>query len=128
MKSEDRVRFVAHKGTEVLVLDFTGCTPEEVKAVTDEAVRVITGQPENSVLVMADFAGAQFSKEAVTRIKEVTAYDRPHVKRAAWVHTATLPAVFYEAIKRFSQREFPRFESRDEALDFLVQEPTSART
>lgn len=122
MKSADRVGFVLYKSKQVLILDFTGCTPEEVKSVTDEAVTVITGQPENSVLVLADFAGAQFTKDAVTRIKEVTTYDRPHVKRAAWLHTGSLPKVFYDAIKRFSQREFPTFETREQALDFLVQD------
>jgi len=58
----------------------------------------------------------------VTRIKEVTAYDRPYVKRAAWVHTETMPKVFYDAIKAFSQREFPTFETREQALEFLVEE------
>ncbi len=118
----DRIQFVVHKDKRILLLDFTGCTPEEVKSVTDEAMRVITAQPENSVLVLADFTGAQFTKDAVNRIKEVTTYDRPHVKRAAWVGTETLPKVLYEAIKTFSQREFPTFATREEALDFLVQD------
>lgn len=93
-----------------------------MKAVTDEVKRVVTAQPENSVLLMADFAGAHFSKDAVTRIKEVTTYDRPYVKRAAWVQTETLPKVLYEAIKTFSQREFPTFATREEALDFLARD------
>jgi len=46
-------------------------------------------------------------RDAVTRIKEVATYDRPYVKRAAWVHTEGLPKVFYDAIRAFSQREFP---------------------
>ncbi len=122
MQSTDRVSFIDHKGRQVLVLDFTNCTSEEVKAVADEAWEVVTAQPEKSVLILADFAGAQFSKDAVTRIKEVTAYDRPFVRRVAWVHTEGLPKIFYEAIKRFSQREFPTFETREQALDFLVQD------
>lgn len=122
MNSADRVAFMPHKGKQVLVLDFTNCAPEEVIAVCNEVRRVVTAQPEKSVLLMADFAGAQFSKEAVTRIKEVATYDRPHVRRVAWVHTESLPKVFYDAIKRFSQREFPTFETREQALDFLVQD------
>ncbi len=122
MSSADRVTFMPHKGKQVLVLDFTNCTPEEVIAVCDEVRRVVTAQSERSVLLMADFAGAQFNKGAVTRIKEVATYDRPYVKRVAWVHTENLHKVFYEAIKRFSQREFPAFETREQALDFLVQD------
>jgi hypothetical protein len=121
MKSADRVGSITHKGKKVLLLDFTNCTPEEVESVTDEAERIITAQPRDSVLALADFAGAQFSRDAVTRIKEVTALDRPFVKRAAWVHAGSLPKVLYDAIKTFSQREFPRFETREEALEFLVK-------
>jgi hypothetical protein len=122
MGTADPVRFIIHRGKQILIADFTNCTPDEVKAVADEVRRVVTAQPEHSVLLMADFAGAQFSKDAVTRIKEATTYDRPYVKRAAWVHTGSLPKVFYEAIKTFSQREFPTFETREQALDFLVRD------
>jgi hypothetical protein len=127
MKSADRVGSITHKGKKVLLLDFTNCTPEEVESVTDEAERIITAQPRDSVLALADFAGAQFSRDAVTRIMEVTALDRPFVKRAAWVHAGSLPKVLYDAIKTFSQREFPRFETREEALEFLVKAEVAGR-
>ncbi len=122
MNIAERVQFIVYKDQRVLVLDFTGCTPEEVKSVSDQAMRVITAQPENSVLVLADFTGAQLTKDAANRIKEVTTYDRPYVKRAAWIGAETLPKVLYEAIKTFSQREFPTFPTRQQALDYLVQE------
>ena len=120
MKSTDRVGFITYRDQQILLLDFTNCTPQEVEEIANEARRIITAQPQNSVLVLADFTGAQFSRDAVTRIKEVTTYDRPYVKRAAWVNTETLPKVFYEAIKVFSQREFPIFATREQALEFLV--------
>jgi hypothetical protein len=118
----ERVRFITHTDKEVLLVEFTNCTPEEVTAVVEEARRVISARPHNSVLVLADFTGAQFSRDAVTRIKEVATMDRPFVKRAAWVHTETMPNVFYDAIKIFSQREFPTFGTREEALEFLVRD------
>jgi hypothetical protein len=122
METADRVGFIDHKGKQVLVVDLTNCTPDEVTAAADQVVRIVTAQPDNSVLLMADFAGAQISRDAATRLKEATTYDRPYVRRAAWVHTGSLPKVFYEGIKTFSQREFPTFETRDEALDFLVRD------
>ncbi len=122
MKPTDRLNFVEYKGRQILVADFTDCTAEEVTAVTDDVKRVVTAQPERSVLIMADFSHAEFTRDTVTRLKEVTTYDRPYVRRAAWVHTETLPKVLYEAIKTFSQREFPTFASREEALDFLAED------
>ena len=55
-----------------------------------------------------------------TRIKKVLVLDRPYVKRSAWVGTESLPHVFYENFKSFSQREFPIFKTREEAMDWLV--------
>lgn len=122
----ERIRFIEHKEQRVLLLDFRNCTPEQVTALSSQIRAVMAQEPKDSVLVLADFAGAQFSREAVNRIKEVTALDRPFVKRAAWVGTENLPKVFYDAIRTFSVREFPVFNTREEALEYLTQ-PTSSR-
>ena len=119
----ERIRFIEHKGQRVLLLDFRNCSPDEVILVSSQARPLIAQEAKNSVLVLADFTGAQFSRDAVNRIKEVTAMDRPFVKRAAWVGTENLPKVFYDAIRTFSVREFPVFKTREAALDYLTQEP-----
>jgi anti-sigma B factor antagonist len=38
------------------------------------------------------------------------------------VGAESLPEVFYEALKTFSRREFHRFKTREEAMDWLVRE------
>jgi hypothetical protein len=38
------------------------------------------------------------------------------------VGTDSLPHVFYENFKSFSQRDFPTFATREEAMDWLVTE------
>ena len=118
----ERIRFIEYKGRRVLLLDFRNCTPEEVTELTSQVREVMAQEPKESVLALADFTGAQFSRDAVTRIKEVTAMDRPFVKRAAWVGTDNLPKVFYDAIRTFSVREFPVFQTREEGLEYLVNE------
>lgn len=119
----ERIRFIQHNGQRVLLVDFRNCTSEEVTNLTSQVRQVVSQEPKGSVLALADFSGAQFSRDAVTRIKEVTAMDRPFVKRAAWVGTENLPKVFYDAIRTFSVREFPVFKTREAALDYLTLEP-----
>jgi hypothetical protein len=46
----------------------------------------------------------------------------PFVKRAAFVGAESLPSAFYDALKSFSRREFARFKTREEAMDWLVRE------
>ena len=118
----DRVCFTTHRGKEILLVDLTNCTAEDVIESLSEVQRIVTAQPRNSVLALGDLTGAQFSRAAVTRMKEVAVFDRPHVKRTALVGVQSLPQVFYQALKTFSQREFLRFETREEAMDWLVRE------
>jgi hypothetical protein len=72
------------------------------------------------VLLLADFTGAEFDRIAIDRLKEAAVFDRPHLKRSAWVGLEKLPKVFYEHIKNFSQRDLPAFETREAAMDWLV--------
>ncbi len=124
----DRVRFITHQGQQILFTDVTNCAAEEVIELLTEVQRMVTAQPRNSVLTLGDLTGAEFSRAAVTRLKEVAVFDRPYVKRAAFVGAQSLPKVFYEALKTFSQREFRRFKTREEAMDWLVREEKETRS
>jgi hypothetical protein len=118
----DRVRFITHQGKKVLLVDLTNCSAPEVLKMVGKVQGIVTAQPRKSVLTLSDFTGAQFNRAAITRMKEVAVFDRPYVKRAAFVGAASLPKVFYEALKTFSRREFPEFQTREEAMDWLVRE------
>jgi hypothetical protein len=118
----ERVRFVNHKGKQILLIDLTDCGPDEVIKIASEVQRVVTKQSPQSVLTLTDFRGARFSRAAFIRIKEVAVLDRPFVKRAAFVGAEGLPNAFYEGLKTFSRREFPRFKTRDDAMDWLVRD------
>jgi hypothetical protein len=119
---DERLRFVKHKGHAILQLDFSHCSSEEALLLLDMIRATVARQPRGSVLILADFAGAEIDKQVARRAQEVLVLDRPYVKRAAWIGTESLPKVFYEHFKSFSQRELPTFKTREEALDWLVAE------
>jgi hypothetical protein len=119
---DDRLHFVKHKGQVVLVLDLSQCSAKEVLLLVDMLRATVARQAPGSVLILADFEGAQIDKQVATRVKEVLVLDRPYVKRAAWIGTESLPHVFYEHFKSFSQRELPTFKTREEAMEWLVAE------
>jgi hypothetical protein len=119
---EDRLRFIKHKGHAVYLIDFSRCSAKELLLLLDQIRVGMSQMPPASVLVLADFTDAEVDKHAATRMKEVLTLDRPFVKRSAWVGTDSLPHVYYENFKTFSQREIPTFKTKDEALDWLVKE------
>ncbi len=119
---EERLQFLKHKDHEVLFINLTHAGKQEILNLLTEVQSTVTEKPRGSVLILADFADAHIDKAVATRLKEVLVFDRPFVKRAAWVGTENLPNVFYEGFKQFSQRDFPKFKSREEALEWLVTE------
>ncbi len=117
---EDRIRYVEHKGKQILLVDLSHCTPAEVAKISLLVPSYVTSEPRGSVLLLADFTGAEFDRIAIERLKEGAVFDRPYLKRSAWVGIERLPKVFYEHIKNFSQRDLPAFNTREEAMDWLV--------
>jgi hypothetical protein len=104
----------------MLLLDFSGCNEEEVAAIADRVPEVVTREPLASVLLVADFTGAKFSREAVEHVKIAAALDKPHIKCSAWVLTDNLPKALFDSVRIFSARKFSVFDSREKALDYLA--------
>jgi SpoIIAA-like len=119
---EERIRFITHRGQRVLLADVTNCTIAEMVALGHLVPTYLADEPPGSILLLADFTGSKFDKTALETLKQATVYDRPHLKRSAWVGVEGMPKVFYENLKSFSQRDLPVFTTREEALDWLVAE------
>jgi hypothetical protein len=119
---DERLHFVKHKGHAIFVVDFNQCSAKQMLLLLDMIRISVAQHPPGSVLILADFAGAEIDKQVARRVQEVLVLDRPYVKRAAWIGTEGLPHIFYEHFKSFSQRELPIFKTREQAIDWLVAE------
>ncbi|HET7441995.1 MAG TPA: hypothetical protein VFJ47_11895 [Terriglobales bacterium] len=120
--AEHRIRFIMHKDKQVLLVDLSQCTAEEVGQISKLVPNYVTRQPRGSVLLLADFTGAHVDRNAAEPLKRGMVLDRPHLQRSAWVGTESIPHVLYENIKRFSQRDLASFHTREEALDWLTKD------
>jgi hypothetical protein len=120
--SHDRLHFIKHKGQPIYVTDFSDSTAKEMLLLLDLVRADVSRHAPGSLLILTDFTGAEIDKQVATRAKEVLVHDRPYVKRSAWIGIESLPHVFYEHFKSFSQRELPTFKTREEALEWLVGE------
>jgi hypothetical protein len=118
---QERLRFIKHKGQTIFLIDFSNCSAKEVLLLIDQVRSIVARQAPGSMLTLADFNSAEIDKQVATRMKEVLTLDRPYVKRSAWVHAESVPHVFYENIKTFSQRDIPTFKTREEAMEWLVE-------
>jgi hypothetical protein len=119
---DERIRFITHEGKQILLVDLTNCAGHEVEQIARSVPNYVTVQPRGSVLLLADFTGASIDVEAIRAMKESAVFDKPYIKRSAWVGAEKFPHVLYENLKSFSRREFPTFKTRQEALSWLVKD------
>ena len=118
----ERIRFVTHNRKQILLTDFSNCSAIEVEKIARAIPEYVTVQPRGSVLLLTDFSGASFDGEAMRAIKESAVFDKPYIKKSAWVGAESFPKAFKDDLKSFSRREFPTFNSRQEALNSLVED------
>lgn len=116
----ERIRFIRHQGKQILLVDLSHCSAREVEQLAHQVSDFVTVQPHASVLLLADFSGASFDNEAVRAMKESAVFDKPYIKRTAWIGTEHISQEVYQEIQMFSGRELPCFDTRQKALSWLT--------
>jgi hypothetical protein len=122
----DRIQFINHAGKRILLVDFSNCPADDVEEIARAVPDYVTVNPHSSVLVLTDFTGARFDRDALRAIKETAVFDKPFVKKSALLGAEDLPASFFDELKAFSRRELLSFDVRKEALDWLATDSVDA--
>jgi hypothetical protein len=120
--SSPRIRFLTFKSKQILLVDFSKRSADETEKIARAVPEVVTTRARGSVLLLADFTGATFDQEALRAMKEAAVFNKPYIKKTAWVGAESFPEEFRENLKNFSRREFPIFKTQQEALEWLIAE------
>ncbi len=119
---DDRIRFIKHRGKQILLLDFSHANAHEMQLLLEHVRITVAKHAHESLVTLADFTDSTVDHPVATKIKEVLTLDRPFVKKTAWVGVESIPKAFMENFQSFSQREIVTFKTREEAMDWLVEE------
>lgn len=119
---DDRIHFIEHKGRQILHFDFSHATVHQMLLLLEHIRVTVAQHGRESLVTFADFTGAEVDRTVATKLKEVLTLDRPFVKKTGWVGTESISHALMESFHNFSQREIATFKSREEALDWLVEE------
>jgi hypothetical protein len=87
----------------------SNCPVNQVEKIVRSVPDYITVQPLGSVLVLTDFTGATFDRDAIRAAKETAVFDKPFVKKSALIGTESLPRDFYEDMTQRSRPAPPSF-------------------
>jgi hypothetical protein len=119
---DDRIHFVEHKGKPILICDYSHTSAQQMQLLLEHVRITVAQHARESLLTLGDFTGAEVDRTVATKIKEVLTLDRPFVKKTGWVGTENIPHALLESFHTFSQREIVTFKTREEAMDWLVEE------
>ncbi|HET6765609.1 MAG TPA: hypothetical protein VFH27_18145 [Longimicrobiaceae bacterium] len=123
----ERTRFIEHHGKKVLLLDYSGIRepPEAVRQI-ELSKRFVERHPPKSLCVLTDTTDAHYDSVVVQALKDLAAHDEPFVYASAVVGVVGLKKVVLTGVNLFSKRKIVMFDTRDQALDWLVQQKPQA--
>jgi hypothetical protein len=122
--TEPRVRFIQHRGREILLIDLSNLQKTEDILREIEVTRtLVAAQPPASVRTLSCVKGARYTPPVMDALKELTAHNKAYVTAAAVVGMEGLHRVLFRAVVLFSRRNIESFDSMDEACDWLAAQP-----
>ncbi|HZQ19635.1 MAG TPA: hypothetical protein VFA90_13020 [Terriglobales bacterium] len=118
----ERLRFLNRDGKQILFVDLSNCSARIVEEVVREIPDILSTLSLGSALVLTDFTGASFDDDAVMALKETAVFNKPYVKKSALVAVAGMPKSVHDGMKNFARREWGVFQSRTEAIAWLLED------
>jgi hypothetical protein len=118
----EHIRFITHQGKQILLIDLCNCSSTEVEKIFRAVPESVTTRPRGSVLILSDFSGASIDQDAIRIMKETAVFDKPYVRKSAWTGSKNVPPDLHASLGAFSRREFHVFETRQDALAWLVKD------
>ena len=118
----ERVRLMTHSGKQILLVDLAHCSAAEVEKIVRGLPDHLSKQPPRSALLITDFTGASFDEDCLRTMKETAIFDKPYVKKSAWIGSESLPTAFRQDVSKFSGREFSVFRTLIDAMEWLAKD------
>lgn len=118
-----RAEFIAYKGVRILDLDVRG--EQEVEKSIEAfrtAQKLATNESPKSVKLITDVTGAHYDTEGVGVMKAFSKAITPYVKASAAVGVTGIKQIILQSLIRLSGRNIKLFNTREEALEWLVDQ------
>jgi hypothetical protein len=122
------IAFIEHKGRRVLMLDFARVRePAELLRLIAEAKAMVAAQPKRKeLLTVVDVEGIRINEEILRAFVGLAAHNTPWVLASAVAIPNQLGQVITRAQGVMANRTLKMFDTRSQALDWVVAEAVKA--
>jgi hypothetical protein len=125
----NRVEFIFHRGQRILQIDYGSLSAgAELQRVIDDASDAIRAEPPGSVLALIVLTGLRYSLRAMRMLSERGADNAPYIRARAVIGLPPVAIPALEEVGPFTSRPIRAFESREEALDWLMEQGAHSPT
>ena len=115
-----RVNFIRHKGVDILHIDWSRATPDEMLASMEAVKRVMSMQPAGSVRTLTTVHDARINREVTEALKDYVAHNKPYVRAGAVVGLNDLKMIMFNFVNRVTGRSLRAMDAVDAAKDWLA--------
>ena len=120
--TDSRIRPLTHEGRTVVLIDVSGCSPERARELFVESRKMVATLPAGQGLTLTDVTDVTFDDALVAAVRDSAVVNAPYVKAAAVVGVVGMKKIILNSLIALTRRRLRSFDSRDEALAWLVQE------
>lgn len=113
---------IPYKGKTISIVDLSNSKAQQALDVLKAAQKKITTMPPKSALILTDETNGEATKEVVYAVIEFAKNNTPYVKASAVVGAEKLKAVMLTNVAVQVGRDIKSFETRTQAMDWLVNQ------
>jgi hypothetical protein len=116
-------QLISHKGKTISLVDLSNTKATAAIETLKIAQKKISVMPPKSALILTDETNGEVTKDVVAAIVEFAKNNTPYVKASAVVGAEKLKAVMLTNVSTMVGRDIKNFETRTQAMDWLVSQP-----
>lgn len=117
----DRIKWIEYKGKKILDIDYSDLTKEQIIEVINQLEPFFISQQKNSILSVTNFSNSYVNSDIYKALKEVTKNFCEYDKKVAVFGLNKAKNVFLKLIRRFSNNKIYAFNSKEDALEWLIR-------
>jgi len=111
---------VLHRGVEIFEVRFDHLGPEQALAAMDEVRRVVATRPLASIRALTFVAGSRFDPRINKALRDLTAANKPYVRKSAVVGVTGLQQTLLSGIRILTGRDIRGFDDEASAREWLI--------
>jgi hypothetical protein len=119
-----RSKWIEHNGTQIFYQNFSGVDilhSDQVVKELQEVQEVVTKQPLNSVLVLADFRNTAIGKELLQVMTKSSDKTKAYVRRTAVLGVVGSKRIFANMLMSLTGQDLMMFEEEENAKNWLIR-------